>query len=170
MGEWTMKILVVSDSHSGLSFMRQWARLLRPDVMIHLGDYYDDGKVLEDEFPSARVIQVPGNCDFYRSILCGPEIIFADLAGVGVYMTHGHLHNVKSGTKQLLAAARTAKADLVLYGHTHRPQCCRTEDGMWIMNPGSCGSSGGSVGLIEIEKSQIVRCTVLRLEDMEEFR
>ena len=164
-----MKVLVVSDSHSGLSYMRCWAKLLRPQVIIHLGDYYSDGQVLADEFPNSMLIQVPGNCDLYRSIITGPEIIFTDLDGVGIFITHGHRHGVKSGTRQLLAAARGAKADVALYGHTHQPECYLCDDGMWVMNPGSCSSSGGSVGLMEIQKGKIVGCRLLYRENMEEF-
>lgn len=164
-----MKVLVVSDSHSGLSYMRHWARLIMPQVILHLGDYFDDGQVLGEEFPASRLIQVPGNCDRFRCIGTEPEIIFTVLDGVGIYMTHGHRHGVKSGTGALLAAARTAKADVVLYGHTHRESCYQADDGMWVMNPGSCGSSGGSVGLLEIQQGKILGCRVLHREDMEEF-
>lgn len=164
-----MKVLVVSDSHSGLSFMRGWAARLQPQLIIHLGDYYDDGLVLGQEFPSARLIQVPGNCDMYRCTAHGPKIIFTDLEGVGVYMTHGHLHQVKSGTGRLLADARSAKANVVLYGHTHQEECYLTEDEIWVMNPGACGSSGGSVGLMEIQEGKITQCRILHQKDMEEF-
>lgn len=164
-----VKVLVVSDSHSGLSYMRHWARLLSPQVILHLGDYYDDGQVLGEEFPHCRLIQVPGNCDLYRSIVTGPEVIFTRLDGVGVYMTHGHRHGVKSGPGGLLAAARESKADVVLYGHTHREVCYQTEDGLWVMNPGSCGSYGGSVGLMEIHQGKVTSCRLLHREDMEEY-
>lgn len=169
MGGVMMKVLVVSDSHSGLSFMRSWARVLAPQVIIHLGDYYDDAQVLAQEFPDSRMIQVPGNCDLFRGVITGPETVFATIDGVGVYLTHGHRQRVKSGTGQLMAAARTAKADVVLYGHTHREECYRTDDGIWVMNPGSCGFYGGSVGMMEIEQGRIIQCRLLHMEDMEEF-
>ena len=164
-----MKVLVVSDSHSGLSFMRSWASVLAPQVIIHLGDHYGDGQILGEEFPGSSLIQVPGNCDLYRSMICEPEIIFTKLDGVSVYLTHGHRHGVKSGTRQLLTAARSSKADIVLYGHTHQEECYCCSDGMWVMNPGSCGSSGGSVGFIEIHNGKLAQCRILYREDMEEF-
>ena len=61
-----MKILVLSDSHSGLSFMRRCIDRVKPDALIHLGDYYDDGQTMEEEYPHIRMYQVPGNCDRYR--------------------------------------------------------------------------------------------------------
>lgn len=161
-----MRVLVVSDSHSGLSFMRRWAKLIDPEIIIHLGDYYDDGGVLMEEFPNSRVIRVPGNCDRWRMFDLQPEILFVTLDGAGFFLTHGHLHGVKSGTGRLLAAARVAKADAVLYGHTHVTDCRFTEEGMLVMNPGSCGSSGGSVGLIEVERGKIMSARILMLDDM----
>lgn len=165
-----MRIMVVSDSHSGLSYMKLWGKLLKPQVIIHLGDYYDDGQVMGEEFPDCRLLQVPGNCDRYRCIGQEPEVIFARLDGVGVFMTHGHLHHVKSGLGGLIAAARTARAQVALYGHTHEALCLELEDGLRIMNPGSCGSSGGSVGLIQIEQGNITVFRILNREDMEEFK
>ena len=46
-----MKILVLSDSHSGLSFMRRCVDTVRPDYIIHLGDYMDDGATMAEEYP-----------------------------------------------------------------------------------------------------------------------
>ena len=164
-----MRVLVVSDSHSGLSYMRAWAKLLRPHVIVHLGDYFDDGQVLAGDFPGSRVIQVPGNCDRWRMVSQEPEIRVVNLEGVSVYLTHGHRHGVKTGPGGLVAQARQAGADVALFGHTHQAVCWQTEEGMWVMNPGSCGSYGGSVGLLEVEQASVKLCRVLRLEDMEEF-
>ena len=36
-----MKILVLSDSHSALQFMRQCVESVKPDAIIHLGDFFD---------------------------------------------------------------------------------------------------------------------------------
>ena len=66
-----MTILVLSDSHSSLRFMRQCADTIRPDVLVHLGDYFDDAVVLKEEYPQILVYQVPGNCDRYR---CPPRL------------------------------------------------------------------------------------------------
>lgn len=44
-----MKILVLSDSHSALQFMRQCVESVKPDAIIHLGDFFDDGVVIHEE-------------------------------------------------------------------------------------------------------------------------
>lgn len=163
-----MKILVMSDSHSGMSFMRRCVRALKPDVLIHLGDYWGDGESLGEEFPQLPLYHVPGNCDRYYTMPREPEIVCPTVGGVKFYLTHGHRHSVKLTTSFLIAAAREAGADAVLYGHTHQADC-RTEQGMWVLNPGACGSSGGSVGLIEIENRQIISCRVLYQCDVEVY-
>lgn len=162
----TMKILVMSDSHSGMSFMRACVRAVRPDVMIHLGDYYEDGQAISQEFPHIPMHQVPGNCDRYRCTGPAPELLCYDVCGVRMLMTHGHNHHVKSTLSLLLAEARKMNAKAVLYGHTHVADCRREEDGLWILNPGSCGSFGGSVGLMELEQGKILRCQILTQQDL----
>ncbi len=161
-----MRVLVLSDSHSGFSFMRRCVKALQPDVMIHLGDYFDDGLALHEDFPQIPFFQVPGNCDACRVPMSAQEILLQSIGEVRFYMTHGHLHNVKSGTGRLLAAARVSKCDAVLYGHTHRAECYQDESGLWVMNPGSCGYYGGSAGLIEISDGRIGLCRIIHEEDL----
>lgn len=160
-----MTILVLSDSHSTLRFMRQCVESLKPDAIIHLGDYFDDGTVLKEEYPHLRLYQVPGNCDRYRCPPGQPEIVIDRIFGVNVYMTHGHRHHVKQGNGALVRDAREAKVDVVLYGHTHESECYQ-QDGMWVMNPGSCGYGGGSAGLITVQDNKIKECRLLREEDL----
>ena len=164
-----MKILVLSDSHSFMRFMRQCVERVKPDAMVHLGDHYDDAEALAEEYPHIRMHQVPGNCDRFR---CPPgtyEILCYDVCGVRLYMTHGHRHNVKYDVSKLLADARSMKAAAVLYGHTHIPDCRKESDGLWVLNPGSSGYGGGSAGLIEIENTTITACRLLTPGDMEEI-
>lgn len=163
-----MKILVLSDSHSSLRFMFSCLEQIVPDVVIHLGDYFDDGAALREAFPGIRLYQVPGNCDRYRCPPGQPEILVERILGVNLYMTHGHCHNVKLTLTRLLQDARSCRADAVLYGHTHQPDCRQEPDGMWILNPGSCGYGGRTAGLIEVENGKIVSCRILRQEDLEE--
>ena len=64
------------------------------------------------------------------------------LAGRNVMVAHGHRHLVDMGTDLLHSAAETMNADLVFFGHTHRPY--REEAGATlILNPGSCSRPRG---------------------------
>ena len=163
-----MKILVLSDSHSAIAFMRSCVDAVRPDALIHLGDYFDDGQVLAEEYPGIPIYQVPGNCDRYRCPMGAQEIRIEPVLGVPLYMTHGHRHNVKLSTARLIRDARESRSAAVLYGHTHMAECRQEPDGMWVLKPGSCGYFGGSAGLIEVSGGMIVCCRILRQSDLED--
>ena len=163
-----MKILVLSDSHSSLRFMRRCVEAIKPDAVVHLGDHYDDGQTLAEEYPHLVFHQVAGNCDRYR---CPPgtrEMLCYPVCGVILFMTHGHNHYVKSGIGALLADARRYGAQAALYGHTHRADCHRQADGLWVLNPGSCGHSGGSAGVIETEGKTITACYLVDQAELED--
>lgn len=161
-----MKILVLSDSHATLSFMRRCIAVVQPEAVIHLGDYFDDGEAMKEENPGIFFYQVPGNCDRYRCPPGQPEILIYRIGGVDLYMTHGHKHSVKSYLGALLRDARASKVQAVLYGHTHVPDCHQEADGLWVLNPGSCGYFGGSAGLIETANGKIDSCRLLREENL----
>lgn len=163
-----MKVLVLSDSHAALSFMRLCMEKVKPDVMIHLGDYFDDGQAMGEEYPHVSLIQVPGNCDRYRCPPFVPEILVQKVGGAELYMTHGHKHKVKQDTGHLIRDAKACRAAAVLYGHTHVANCYQDPEGLWILNPGSCGYFGGSAGLLEIQNGAVVSCRILRQEDLED--
>ncbi len=164
-----MKILVMSDSHSSLRFMHSCIQAVQPDVMIHLGDFFEDAQAVAEDYPHIPLIQVPGNCDRWRISPGEPEIIVTRVDGVDLYLTHGHLHGVKMTLGNLLREARKSHVHAVLYGHTHIADCFLEDDGLWVLNPGSCNYSGGSVGLIETGNGKILSCRILEWDDLEEF-
>ncbi len=158
-----MKVLILSDSHAGLSFMRSAVKTLRPDALIHLGDYYEDGQTIAFENSHIPMYQVPGNCDKYR-VFDKPEALCLTVFGVKLYMTHGHNHGVKMTRHRLIKEATQAGAQAALYGHTHQADCHREPDGMWVVNPGSCGSYSGSVAVMEIAEGSIQDCKIVTAE------
>ena len=164
-----MKILVLSDSHSAMGFMRSCVEAVKPQAIVHLGDHYDDGETLKALYPQVALHQVPGNCDRYR---CPPGVhdwLCYDVCGVRLFMTHGHKYAVKIGTAMMLAEARAMDAQAALYGHTHVAECYREETGMWVLNPGSSGYGGGSAGLLEVENGKILSCRILTGDDLEKI-
>lgn len=164
-----MKILVLSDSHSGMRFMRDCVEAVKPQAVVHLGDYYDDAETLKELYPHIELHHVPGNCDRYR---CPPWVhttLCYDVCGVRLYMTHGHKQGVKTSTAMMVAEARAMGAQAALYGHTHVAEVYQEDSGMWVMNPGSAGYGGGSAGIIEAENGKILSCRIITPEDLEEF-
>ncbi len=139
----------------------------KPDAVVHLGDYYEDGEAMAETFPHIRFHLVPGNCDRNRMVFLPSETLCYDVCGVKLFMTHGHRQWVKNGLDRLIAEAQAHGAQAALYGHTHQMDCRRLAGGMWLLNPGTCGSFGGSVGMIETNLNTIVSCRILRQEDLE---
>lgn len=162
-----MKILVLSDSHAALRLMRTAICAVKPDAVIHLGDYYDDAAAMEEEFSHMPFHKVAGNCDKYRCPPSAREMLCYDVCGVRLFMTHGHQQRVKNGLYMLLVDARKWSAQVALYGHTHEADCHVEQDGLWVLNPGSCGYGGGTVGLIEVESGEVVQCSILNESDLD---
>ena len=136
----TKKILVLSDSHSSLWFMKDCVNRVRPDAIVHLGDHYGDGEALRELFPHIPFWGVPGNCDQYRCPPGAQEILAVTLCGVKLYMTHGHRHHVKMGTGLLCQDARKA---------------------------GAAGSGEKTAGLIETNGTNIIACRILGQAELE---
>lgn len=162
-----MKILVLSDSHSGLKFMRYCIDTVKPEHIIHLGDYYEDGTAIAELYPHIRVHQVPGNGDYFGAARSQPTTMCYEIGGVRIFMTHGHLQGVKNGLTRLLSDEKAQTAQVVTFGHTHEALCFQTPEGAWVMNPGSCRGWGGSVGLIEINDKKVSACWILKQAELE---
>lgn len=139
-----------------MSLMEQAVRREQPDEIFHLGDHIRDAERLAQTFPSIPVTRVVGNCDYYAS---GVETIQCQRHGVTLFATHGHRYHVKFGYQRAEYAAREAGAQVLLFGHTHVPYCEQYQ-GLWLLNPGACGSNG-SYGLVLIEDG-IVTCELCR--------
>lgn len=156
-----MKLLVLSDSHASLHFMRRCVAEIQPDAIVHLGDYWRDGEVIHEENSNLAFYAVPGNCDRGRMWRDEPETRLEIIGGVRVMMTHGHLHKVKLTPALLMADARAMGAQLALFGHTHEAFSQQQADGLWVLNPGSSGYGGGSAGVVEIAEGKIRDCRII---------
>ena len=108
------RILVLSDSHRGMSFMRWCVNTVKPDAIVHLGDFYDDGDELHEGFRHIPMYQVAGNCDRYYASPAARELLIGQVCGVKLFMTHGHRQYVKSGTDQLVYEALKAGVQAAL--------------------------------------------------------
>ncbi len=128
-----------------------------PDVVLHLGDHISDADSLSYALPDIEILRVPGNCD-YASV-AQPSIL-TELGGVRMFLTHGHLFGVKLGLRRLWKQAQEMDAQIALFGHTHQP-CCTCRDGIWLVNPGTCGNFGrASFGVIEIATDGTFTCRI----------
>lgn len=153
-----MKVLVFSDSHGDTLQMCRAVEREQPGHILHLGDLSGDAERLGIRFPALPLDYVCGNCDGFSLV---PAARVLDLRGRRILMMHGHTHRVKTGYGGAIAAARQVRADILLFGHTHLADTERMEDGLWVMNPGSCQSDGKvSYGVILLEKAETMCYTV----------
>lgn len=146
-----MKIIVLSDSHGNTENLLSAVAVTGSDMILHLGDHDSDCVVLRKSFSDIPLYAVRGNCDLFSN-----EEIIRDIfcEGKHIYMCHGHTYNVKTGLSSLIRGGRDNRADIVLFGHTHRP-FYDIVDGMHIINPGTIGYAGRTYGILNIRNGNI---------------
>ena len=125
-----MRIGLIADTHG----------LFRPDVagafkgvelIFHAGDV-GSIDVLAELDCLAPVVAVRGNVD--SSELRLPATLVREIGGVGICVTHGN--EVGSPTPDRLASRY--RADVIVFGHTHRP-IVRRVGATLVVNPGAAG-------------------------------
>lgn len=160
-----VKIGIVSDSHGNI---RSFDDMLavpgagEAELWLHAGDFAPDADVLE-KLSGKRVVRVLGNCDFYADGVYDEMTI--EIAGHRIFLTHGHLFNVRFDTELLAEAAREAGADIAVYGHTH---VALVEHGeVIVLNPGSIARPRddrcGSFMLMELNVGESPQVNLIRI-------
>ncbi len=127
------KYLIVSDTHGKDQNFYDVLDIEEPvDGIIHCGDFEgSEGKyALAANCP---VYFVAGNNDFFSDLKRDLEF---ELDGHSFLVTHGHHYMVRMGIDNIKDEAIARGADIVIFGHIHRP-VARVEDGVYIFNPGS---------------------------------
>ena len=150
-----MKIGIISDTHGNLQGAKlALEKMGHIDLLIHLGDYYEDGLLLKEHLDT-NMAMIKGNCDRHAA---GEDELVLDLEGTRLLLTHGHQYEVKMGLNRLFYRALELGCKIALYGHTHVPVNIKKPE-LLILNPGSVtlprGGSQASFGLIEIRKGEI---------------
>jgi putative phosphoesterase len=143
----THLIGLVSDTH-GLVRPELHDALEGVELIFHAGDVGGDD-ILDELATIAPVEAVYGNTDAPGR----PRLTQAIVRSVGnlrIHVSHGH--ELGSPTPARLLAAYPA--DVIVYGHTHRPLVTRAE-GRLVVNPGAAGPRRfdlqPSVALLSIE-------------------
>ena len=159
-----MEILVFSDSHGRRSAFREVVERQprRVSAVFFLGDGLRD--LDEDDLGGAMLAAVCGNCDWSLTPFSRTETV-TELEGHRILATHGHLFGVKGGLGALIARAAEVDADIVLFGHTHRPHAEVIPAGsvigerqlsrpMLLFNPGSLRE--GSFGILTLQNGAVL--------------
>ncbi|EOL46122.1 MJ0936 family phosphodiesterase [Enterococcus phoeniculicola] len=134
-----MKYLVVSDNHGDRQILLDLVERYKEkmDYFFHCGDSeLDSHDKLWDTF-----IVVRGNCDYGGDFLERQTISTQQDI---VYITHGHLSNVRFGLTQLSIEAKESNATISLFGHTHQIGC-EVVDEILYLNPGSISQPRGPI-------------------------
>jgi uncharacterized protein len=147
-----MKLLVISDSHGNYPHALMAHQLAGPvDHIIHLGDGADDARLMEQVL-EVPVHRVEGNCDYDIDL---PRELVLELGECRILLTHGNVHQVKSGLKQLIGRGIEIGANVVLYGHTHKSLVSSAE-GMLLVNPGVLKDGmAGSYAIVTLEGATV---------------
>jgi len=145
-----VRLGVIADTHG----------LLRPEVLevfakvdhiLHAGDV-GKGEVLRELEALAPVTAVYGNVDGMEIRARLPQVATLRLDGFDIVVTHGD--QLGSPTPAKLVAA-FPQAEILVFGHTHRPLLELLDRTVTVMNPGGAGAPrfglAPSVGIMELE-------------------
>lgn len=128
-----MKILVISDTHGmNKDVVDSILAGEKADMLIHLGDYAEDGEKISKILGVPSVI-VKGNGDFNSNY---PEDRILKIKDKKIFLTHGHNYDIVYSLNNIYYRALELGADIALFGHTHIALNVKEND-MIIMNPGS---------------------------------
>ena len=167
-----MKIGLLSDSHENVKNLKQAAEYLvkeaKADYLVHLGDDYDDAKILGKY--GLPFIRIPG---VFNSYYKDPKIenrVIKDFGGTKSLISHTdkvHANDLPDDLDpEEVVSAKLVKA--VFYGHTHIP-LVDERNGILFVNPGHLKDEDKrgflpSFAIVEIKDDEI-EATVLSLED-----
>lgn len=130
-----MKVLIISDTHkSHVNLEKAVKKAGHIDMMIHLGDAEGQEDYIE-ALAGCPLHIISGNNDFFSDLPREEEFF---IEGYHVFITHGHYYYVSMGEERLKEEARGRGADIVMYGHTHKP-ALTVENDLVTLNPGSIG-------------------------------
>ena len=128
-----MKILIVSDTHGKHDMLeRAIAKVKSFDMFIHIGDI-EGGESYIESLLDCEMHMIRGNNDFFSAL--PPEKEFR-IGPHKVFITHGHNHLVLVNPNRVREAGKLRHADIVMFGHTHRPYLEVSKD-ITLLNPGS---------------------------------
>jgi len=145
-----VRLGVIADTHG----------LLRPEVLevfaqvdhiLHGGDV-GKWEVVSELEALAPVTAVWGNVDGLEIRTRLPQVATLRLDGFDIVVTHGHQFGSPTPAKLV---AEFPGAEIIVFGHTHRPLLELVDRTVTVMNPGGAGAPRfglqPSVGVMELE-------------------
>jgi len=159
-----MRLGVISDTH-GLLRPEVFEAFAEVDHILHAGDL-GPLELLTELETIAPVTAVYGNTDGEEVRRHLPQVATLELDGFDIVVTHGD--QLGSPTPECLNAA-FPDAQIIIYGHTHKPLLTLVDVVVTVMNPGGAGHRRfglpPSVGILELEPGIPPRGRLLPLLD-----
>ncbi|HYT04239.1 MAG TPA: metallophosphoesterase family protein [Gemmatimonadales bacterium] len=153
---------MISDTH-GLIRRAVFDVFKDVDLILHGGDVGTPEILIELE-ALAPVTAVYGNVDGPDLRARLPQVAELELDGFVIAVTHGDQFG--HPTPDVLHTA-FPKAEIIVYGHTHKPLLELVDRTVTVMNPGGAGYSrfgiGPSVGIMELEPGIPPRARIVKL-------
>jgi hypothetical protein len=158
-----MRLGVIADTHGQLR-PAVFAVFAGVDHILHGGDLGPLALLSELE-AVAPVTAVYGNMDGLDVRARLPQVARIQLDGFRIVVTHGDQFG--SPTPDRLNAA-FPDAEILVFGHTHRPLLTIVDQVVTVMNPGGAGPRRfdlpASVGILELEPGIPPRGRIVALE------
>jgi putative phosphoesterase len=160
-----MRLGIISDTH-GLLRPEVFAVFAEVDHILHAGDIGPLALLTELE-AIAPVTAVYGNTDDWDVRHRVPRVVERRIEGLDFVLLHGD--QVGSPSPERLHAAYPG-AEVIIYGHTHRPLLTTIDRVVTVMNPGGAGQRRfdlpPSVGIMELEAGLPPRARLVPLTDL----
>jgi uncharacterized protein len=145
-----MRLGVIADTH-GLLRPQVFDVFRQVDHIVHAGDL-GPLELLTELESLAPVTAVYGNTDGFDIRGRLPRIARIELDGFRIVVTHGDQFGVPTAEKVQRAFP---DAEILVFGHTHRPVLTLVDVVVTVMNPGGAGPRRfdlpPSVGILELE-------------------
>ena len=158
-----MRLGIIADTH-GLLRSEVFEVFAAVDHILHAGDVGKPEILIELE-ALAPVTAVYGNTDGLELRARLPQVAAVELDGFAVVVTHGDQFG--HPTPEALHAT-FPRAEIIVYGHTHKPLLELVDRTVTVMNPGGAGHPRfgipPSVGIMELEAGIPPRGRVVGLE------
>jgi uncharacterized protein len=145
-----MRLGIIADTH-GLLRPEVFDIFQRVDRILHAGDVGPPDLITELE-ALAPVTAVYGNTDGFDLRARLPEVAQLELDRFRIVVTHGDQFGTPTPAK---LHAAFPDAEILIFGHTHRPLLMLVDEVVTVMNPGGAGRRRfdlvPSVGIMELE-------------------
>ena len=159
-----MRLGIISDTH-GLLRAEVFEVFKHVDRILHAGDI-GNVEILTELEALAPVTAVWGNTDGFELRDRLPEVVETRIEGFDFLVIHGHQLGVP--TPEGLNR-KYPDAEVIIFGHTHKPLLTIVDQIVTVMNPGGAGpfrfGLPASAGILELEPGIPPRARLVPLVD-----